>query len=288
MKVVIDDKSGFCFGVINAIKKAEEGLDATEKLYCLGDIVHNNREIERLNNAGLTTITYGQYYQLGNCNVLIRAHGEPPEIYQHARDNNIRLIDATCPVVLKLQERVRKGFDEISNINGQVVIYGRKGHAEVNSLNGQINRQAIIIEEHTDIEQIDFQRPILLFSQTTKSIDGFRKLVEAITKRTNAPVKVHDTICRQVSNRMPQIREFATQYDVILFVSGQQSSNGQLLYRVCREANPDSHFISSPEEIQPEWFVNKQSAGICGATSTPRWLMGKVAKEVEKKWSREE
>jgi len=280
MEIEIDSKSGFCFGVVNAIQKAEKTLETQDSLYCLGDIVHNNTEVERLAQKGLVTIDHEQFFQLKDCTVLLRAHGEPPSTYEYARKNNITLLDATCPVVLKLQERVRKGQELQNARNGQVVIYGRRGHAEVNGLVGQTNKKAIVIESADDLGQIDFERPVELFSQTTKDMEGFYKLAEEIKQR-GTDVIIHDTLCRQVSNRVPGIREFARRFDLVLFVSGRKSSNGKMLYGICHETNPNSKFISSPEELETEWFQNVEKIGICGATSTPWHLMEKVAERIK-------
>lgn len=283
MKIVIDKKSGFCFGVINAIQMAEQALNAEGKLYCLGDIVHNNMEVDRLRQSGLETISHEQYYELSDCKVLIRAHGEPPQVYEHAKKNNIQLIDATCPVVLKLQKRIQSSYDAAKEQGGKIVIYGKKGHAEVNGLIGQIEGDALIIESPKDLENIDFNQPIRLFSQTTKSIDGFQKIAAEIIQKASDPlqVKINDTICRQVANRVPQVREFAGQYEVIIFVSGRKSSNGKLLYEVCKQRNNNSYLVSEPDEINASWFKGVQSVGICGATSTPHWLMELIASKIE-------
>ena len=282
MKIEIDKKSGFCFGVVEAIRRAEEALDEQERLYCLGDIVHNNTEVERLSQKGLVTISHEQFFTMKETTVLLRAHGEPPEVYQHAMDNNIKLIDATCPVVLKLQQRIRESHYSTERVNNQVIIYGKKGHAEVNGLVGQTEGKAIVVEGVEDIDKIDFNRPIELYSQTTKGLDGFHILADELHLRSqNRPVKVHDTICRQVANRIPGIKDFAAKYDIILFVSGVKSSNGKMLYDICRSVNPNSKFISTTEDIDPEWFNNIQSAGICGATSTPKHLLESVATFVE-------
>jgi len=285
MKITIDSESGFCFGVVFAIQMAEAELDESGTLYCLGDIVHNNMEVERLSRKGLKIINHEQLRQLHDCKVLIRAHGEPPETYQIAIKNNIELIDASCPVVLKLQNRVRSSFEEIRKHNGQVVIYGETGHAEVNGLVGQTGGEAIILTGEQDIDKIDFTRPVYLFSQTTKSTEGFnhiRKVIEEKVKQNKGFIEsedfvANDTICRQVSNREPQLEKFAKQHDVILFVSGKKSSNGKALYGVCKSVNPNTYFVSETIEIQPEWFQNAQSVGICGATSTPMWLMEDVS-----------
>lgn len=277
MKVVIDQKSGFCYGVVNAIQKAEDALLNDKKLYCLGDIVHNGMEVARLESLGLTTIDHDTYRTLSNCRVLIRAHGEPPSTYEYARAHNIELIDATCPVVLKLQQRVKKAAEEMESVGGQLVIYGKPGHAEVVGLNGQASNKAIIVEGPDDIEKIDPGKPTVLFSQTTKSTDNFQQLKDNILKRQgNDNVRVHDTICRQVANRAPRMKEFATQHDVIVFVGGIKSSNARVLYDVCLENNPRSYFVSSAGELNYDWFENAASVGICGATSTPQWLMEQI------------
>ena len=285
MKVTIDAESGFCFGVVFAIQMAEAELDESGSLFCLGDIVHNNMEVERLARKGLKIINHDQLRELRDCKVLIRAHGEPPETYQTAIKNNIELIDASCPVVLKLQNRVRTSFEDIRKKNGQVVIYGETGHAEVNGLVGQTGGEAIILTGEQDIEHIDFQRPIYLFSQTTKSTEGFdhiRNVIEERVKSAKGEIEsqdfiANDTICRQVSNREPQLARFSTEHDVIVFVSGKKSSNGKALYGVCKAVNPNTYFVSETTEIQDEWFKNANSVGICGATSTPMWLMEDVA-----------
>jgi 4-hydroxy-3-methylbut-2-enyl diphosphate reductase len=288
MKVTIDPNSGFCFGVVFAIRMAEEELERSGELYCLGDIVHNNMEVERLKAKGLKIISHEQLNSLHDCKVLIRAHGEPPETYQTAIKNNIELIDASCPVVLKLQNRVRKSFDETGERDGQIVIYGEAGHAEVNGLVGQTNGKAIVVKEESDLEQIDFNKPVYFFSQTTKSTKGFTKMKEMIESKINMKSQVpteevfeaNDTLCRQVSNREPQLEQFATQHDVIVFVSGKKSSNGKALFSVCEAVNPKSFFISDAGELQKEWFEGVESVGICGATSTPMWLMEKVAESL--------
>jgi 4-hydroxy-3-methylbut-2-enyl diphosphate reductase len=286
MKVTIDPHSGFCFGVVFAIRMAEEELDKNGSLYCLGDIVHNNVEVERLKAKGLKIISHDDLKNLRDCKVLIRAHGEPPETYQMAIKNNIELVDASCPVVLKLQNRVRKSFEDVEENDGQVVIYGELGHAEVNGLVGQTNGKAIVVKEEADLEQIDFGRPVYFFSQTTKSTDGFRRMKEKIEGRINANLssapaeevfEANDTLCRQVSNREPQLEKFAAEHDIIVFVSGKKSSNGKVLFGVCSRVNPRSYFISDTDELNPDWFIDAESVGICGATSTPMWLMEKVA-----------
>jgi len=285
MKITIDPESGFCFGVVYAIQMAEAELEKNKALYCLGDIVHNNVEVERLTKKGLKIINHEQLRELHDCKVLIRAHGEPPETYQIAIKNNIELIDASCPVVLKLQNRVRISFDEVLKNNGQVVIYGETGHAEVNGLVGQTNGQALIITGEQDLDKIDYTRPVYLFSQTTKSTAGFNNIKKLISERvavhqgefTTGEFSANDTICRQVSNREPLLEKFAVQHDAIVFVSGRKSSNGKALYSVCKAANPQSYFISESSELRPEWFENTETVGVCGATSTPMWLMEEVA-----------
>jgi 4-hydroxy-3-methylbut-2-enyl diphosphate reductase len=280
MKVEIDRKSGFCFGVIKAIKSAETELNSSNSLYCLGDIVHNGKEVQRLEKMGLKSISKEEYFTLKDCKVLIRAHGEPPATYKYAKENNIELIDATCPVVLTLQEKVKNSYATKLHNNGQVVIFGKKGHAEIVGLDGQTNHNAIIVESLEDVKKIDLSRPVSLYSQTTKRIEDFNKIAELVhtTIKPGVPVEIKDTICRQVSNRVPNLKIFAANYDLILFVAGKKSSNGQYLFSICKEENPNSYFISEIEEIKSNWFNNIQSVGICGATSTPNWLMEEVAK----------
>ncbi len=283
MKIEIDKNSGYCFGVEYAIQMAEDNLENGE-LYCLGDIVHNEMEVRRLRKMGLRIIDRDELRQLKGVKVLIRAHGEPPETYRIAIENDIELIDASCPVVLKLQNRVKNAFDEMEENDGQVVIYGKQGHAEVTGLTGQTNNKAIVVASENDLDKIDFSRPVTLFSQTTKSTSGFYRIKEEIEKRIKAKReydKFNDSICRQVSNREPQLRKFANEYELILFVSGKKSSNGKALHATCKEVNERSYFIESKEEIDPEWLEGIQSVGICGATSTPMWLMEEVAEEVE-------
>ncbi|HCX20904.1 MAG: 4-hydroxy-3-methylbut-2-enyl diphosphate reductase [Flammeovirgaceae bacterium] len=285
MQVEIDPHSGYCFGVEFAIQMAEDEMSDGQELYCLGDIVHNAMEVNRLYNKGLRTIDREQLQELHDCKVLIRAHGEPPETYQIALENNIELIDASCPVVLKLQNRIKHSYDKALESDGQVVIYGKPGHAEVIGLTGQTNDEAIIVTSEEDLEKIDFNRPVILYSQTTKSTKGFYTIKEQIEERirktkgnlTVEDFNANDSICRQVSNREPKMVDFSTKHDVILFVSGKKSSNGRALYNVCLENNPRSYFIESEEEIQLEWLNADDKIGICGATSTPRWLMEKVA-----------
>lgn len=271
--VEIDQGSGFCFGVTTAIKKAEEELAAGKKLYCLGDIVHNGMEVERLHERGLITINHDQLQELHDAKVLLRAHGEPPETYTTAQHNHIEIIDATCPVVLALQRRIKKQFD--SHPDAQIVIFGKNGHAEVLGLVGQTNGKAIVIEKFEDAAKLDFTHDIYLYSQTTKSLDEFHRIIDYIQAHISkdATFRSFDTICRQVANRMPNIAAFASLHDVILFVSGKKSSNGKVLFSECRSVNPNSHLIESAEEIRMEWLEGVRTVGICGATSTPKWLM---------------
>lgn len=286
MKVEIDRRSGFCFGVIKAIKSAENELEKMPQLYCLGDIVHNGEEVQRLEKLGLKSISKEEFFTLKNCKVLIRAHGEPPETYEYAEKNNIELVDATCPVVLTLQEKVKKSYREKSQNNGQVVIFGKKGHAEIIGLNGQTNYNAIVIENAGDVNKIDPSRPVSLYSQTTKRIEDFHQIAGIIQSKMNpgVPVEIKDTICRQVSNRVPHLRNFVKNYDLVLFVAGEKSSNGQYLFSICREENPKTFRISKTEDIQAEWFGGVTSVGICGATSTPNWLMEEVADWINQKF----
>ena len=273
IQIEIDEGSGFCFGVTTAIKKAEEELAQGKTLYCLGDIVHNGMECERLREMGLITINHEEMEQLHDVKVLLRAHGEPPETYELARRNNIEIIDATCPVVLQLQKRIKTQYDE--SADKQIVIFGKKGHAEVLGLVGQTHSNAIVIESFDEVTKLDFTRDIYLYSQTTKSLDEFHRIIDYIQSHISpdATFKSFDTICRNVANRMPNISQFATKHDLILFVCGRKSSNGKVLFNECLRVNPNSHLIEDPQEIQPAWLEGIQTVGICGATSTPRWLM---------------
>ncbi len=276
MLVTIDKNSGYCFGVEFAIKMAEDEMENSNQLYCLGDIVHNDMEVKRLREKGLIVIDREQLQELTNCKVLIRAHGEPPETYRTAIENNIELIDASCPVVLKLQHRVKNAFDKMERENGQIVIYGKKGHAEVIGLTGQTLEKAVVVMEDADLDKIDYSRPVTLFSQTTKSTKGFYEVSKKIEDRIKSAkgtlneldFNANDSICRQVSNREPQLKMFAQENDVILFVSGKKSSNGKALYQICLSENPRSYFIESEAELDPEWFHSEDRVGICGATST--------------------
>ena len=278
LQIEIDNGSGFCFGVTTAIKKAEEELAAGKTLYCLGDIVHNGMECERLRQMGLITINHEEMARLRNVKVLLRAHGEPPETYELARQNNIEIIDATCPVVLKLQKRIKEQFAlsiEAQKDTPQIVIFGKRGHAEVLGLVGQTEGQAIVIENFDEVVKLDFTRDIYLYSQTTKSLDEFHRIIDYIQRHIapTATFRSFDTICRSVANRMPNITQFATRHDLILFVCGRKSSNGKVLYNECLRVNPNTHLIEGPEEIDRTWLEGIETVGICGATSTPKWLM---------------
>ena len=272
--IEIDAGSGFCFGVTTAIKKAEEVLAGGGTLYCLGDIVHNGMEVERLHKQGLITIDHDEFRHLHDATVLLRAHGEPPETYAIAKANNIEIIDATCPVVLALQGRIRRKYTEMPV--AQTVIFGKRGHAEVLGLVGQTHQHAIVVENLDDVKvKLDFSRDINLYSQTTKNLDEYRRIIDYISSHVAPGVtfKSFDTVCRQVANRMPHIAEFASHHDLILFVSGRKSSNGHALFTRCQEVNPNSHLIEGAQEIDPAWFQGVKTVGICGATSTPKWLM---------------
>lgn len=279
LHIEIDKDSGFCFGVVTAIRKAEEELDASGSLFCLGDIVHNSDEVERLCSKGLKTITHDDLNTLRDVNVLLRAHGEPPSTYHLAKSRNIRIIDATCPVVLQLQRRIKQAYDATQDAPSPplILIYGKMGHAEVNGLVGQTDGNAIVIQSEEDLDNIDLDRDILLYSQTTKSIEGFQSIVNAIKRRKRAgEFSYFDTICRQVANRIPHIRSFAAEHEVILFVCGKKSSNGKVLFAECKSVNPRSYLISNTKEIDSSWFDGVGKIGICGATSTPSWLMSDV------------
>ena len=271
--IEIDQGSGFCFGVTTAIRKAEEELSMGKTLYCLGDIVHNSMEVSRLHACGLVTIDHAQMANLQDVKVLLRAHGEPPETYELARRNHIEIIDATCPVVLALQRRIKRQFD--SSPQAQTVIFGKNGHAEVLGLVGQTHSQAIVVECLEDVKHLDFERDIYLYSQTTKSLDEFHRIIDYIQCHISpqATFQSFDTICRQVANRMPNIADFASRHDLILFVCGRKSSNGKVLYNECRSVNANSHQIERAEEIDMDWVKGVKTIGICGATSTPKWLM---------------
>ncbi|MCX7954613.1 MAG: 4-hydroxy-3-methylbut-2-enyl diphosphate reductase [Bacteroidales bacterium] len=279
MKIEIDKNSGFCFGVIKAISKAEELLEKNKSLYCLGEIVHNSMEVERLKNKGLKIIDHNEFENLKNLMILIRAHGEPPITYQKAKENNIELIDATCPVVLKLQKNIKDTYLKALNENAQIVIFGREGHPEVIGLVGQTNNTAIVINNIIDLKKIDFNRPIYLFAQTTKDPDEYKQIIEIISKETaknNVFFKYKNSICKEVIKRKKTLVNFARSYDLIIFVSSKHSSNGKSLFKLCKKNNNRTYFITDEKKIKIEWFKNVKSIGITGATSTPLWLMEKI------------
>ena len=283
VNIEIDSGSGFCFGVTTAIRKAEEEWAKGNTLYCLGDIVHNGQECERLKEMGLITINHEEFARLHDVKVLLRAHGEPPQTYELAKENHIEIIDATCPVVLRLQQRIKQEFDNTADsTNKQILIYGKNGHAEVLGLVGQTRGQAIVIENLSEVNRLDFSKDIRLYSQTTKSLDEFRQIVAYIKEHISpeASFEYYDTICRQVANRMPNIRTFAASHDLILFVCGRKSSNGKILFHECKKVNPNTFLIDQPEEIDHKMLEGAASIGICGATSTPKWLMEECKKVI--------
>ncbi len=280
MEIIIDQFSGFCFGVVSAIKSAEKELKESKTLYCLGDIVHNGMEVKRLAEKGLQVISYTKFHSLSDCKVLIRAHGEPPITYNIAKERNISLIDATCPIVLELQKKVKDGYIEMKRKKGQVVIFGTKGHAEVLALQGQTNNTAIVITNKDELNILDFTKPIRLYSQTTKNKDEYADIVNAIKSITipdNIDFISYDTICKKVANRSNQLKDFTKNVDTLVFTSGKNSSNGLYLYKICKEVLPNSFFISEPSELKKEWFINSNIIGITGATPTPMWLMEEVS-----------
>jgi 4-hydroxy-3-methylbut-2-enyl diphosphate reductase len=284
MLVEVDERSGFCFGVRNAVEIAEEALANGEKVFSLGPIVHNDIEVERLSALGLVSVNHKEFETLHNCKVLIRAHGEPPVTYEIAKENHITIIEATCPIVKRLQSRIKATWIEAKKQAGQVIIFGKAGHAEVVGLLGQTDNEAILVNGKEDLKKIKFAKDVHLFSQTTMSVKEYNDLAESIILRmkeqgiSNAELHLHknNTICGQVSNRQPRLKAFANKHDVIIFVSGRESSNGKMLFNVCRNENPNTWFVSSPGEIKKEWFSDKISVGICGATSTPKWLIDKI------------
>lgn len=280
LNIEIDEGSGFCFGVTTAIEKAEEELARQRPLYCLGDIVHNGRECDRLREMGLEMIDHEAFSRLHDTKVLLRAHGEPPSTYEQAEAQGITIVDATCPVVLNLQRRIKRVYQDYPE--AQIVIYGKPGHAEVLGLVGQTNGTAIVIADISEVERIDLSRTTFLFSQTTKSLEGFQRVVEYMTQHIIAPAEFHyfDTICRRVANRLEGVRAFAMKHDVVLFVSGLKSSNGRVLCEACRSVNPRTHLIDDPDTLDPTWLKGATSVGICGATSTPKWLMERCAEKV--------
>ena len=284
MVVEIDKQSGFCFGVSNAVEIAEKALLKDEKVFSLGTIVHNDKEVDRLSSLGLVSVDHDQFKYLKNCKVLIRAHGEPPETYSIAEKNNLTIIEATCPIVKRLQSKIRETWLKTKEGDGQVVIFGKPGHAEVVGLLGQINNEGILVSGPDDFWKIDISKPVYLFSQTTMSVKEYRNLTDILLAKMEEkglpdPCKnliINKTICGQVSNREPHLKTFAKKHDTIIFVSGRESSNGKMLYSVCKNVNPDTHFVSSLEELDNSWFVGKNSVGICGATSTPKWLIENI------------
>ncbi len=295
MKIEIDTRSGFCFGVVNAINQAEKELQNAEDLYCLGDIVHNSEEVSRLESKGLITIDHQLMENLKGKKVLLRAHGEPPETYRIAKINGIQIIDATCPVVLKLQSRIKRSWETLKISDGQVVIYGKKGHAEVNGLVGQTDGKAIVVETPEQLAAIDFTKPIALFSQTTMSPDKYLQLADNIRRLmvehkgdNDVPLTINRTICGQVSNRKKEVEQFAKKHRVIVFVSGEKSSNGKMLYEICKETNINTHLVSNPSSVEKHWFTGFNDVGVCGATSTPVWLMEMVAEKIKEVTSEKE
>lgn len=287
MNIEIDPRSGFCFGVVNAINQAEKELQSAEDLYCLGDIVHNSEEVSRLELKGLITIDHKSLENLKGKKVLLRAHGEPPETYRVAKENGIQIIDATCPVVLKLQSKIKRSWIGFKDSGGQIVIFGKKGHAEVNGLVGQTEGKAIVIEDPNQPVKIDYSKPVALFSQTTMSpdkylllADNIRKLMVEALGHEDVPLTVNRTICGQVSNRKKEVELFAKKHQVVIFVSGEKSSNGKMLYEICKEANANTYLVSNPSSVVKDWFVGYDDVGVCGATSTPVWLMEMVAERI--------
>ncbi len=282
MEVIIDDNSGFCFGVVRAIGEAETALQNVDDVYCLGDIVHNRVEVQRLEKLGLHTVSHEDMKNLSGRTLLIRAHGEPPRTYKIAEELGIKIIDATCPVVARLQRRLRQAYDKMQEVGGSVVLLGKRGHAEVIGLTGQADDDVVVIESEADLDSIDFTRPIYFLSQTTQSIALFNKLAEDIKQRAkDVPITIDDTICRRVAGRESLLTEFARSVDLVIFVCGRKSSNGRVLYEVCRNANPNSYNVEESSEIEPAWLEGVERIGICGATSTPRWLMEQVAESIK-------
>lgn len=284
MQVEIDKRSGFCFGVQNAVEIAEKALLEGEKVYSLGPIVHNDMEVERLSDLGLVCINHDEFRQLSNCKVLIRAHGEPPETYLTAQKNNITIVEATCPIVKKLQSRIKDTWEKTEEGKTQIVIFGKSGHAEVIGLLGQIGNKGILVTGSHDLGKIDFTRPVHLFSQTTMSVKDYNALADTIREKirecgepdTDKMLRVRRTICGQVSNRELYLKDFSGNHDIIIFVSGYESSNGKMLYQVCKSVNTETYFVSSAEDLDISWFKGKKSVGVCGATSTPKWLIENI------------
>ena len=283
MEIKIDDNAGFCFGVVKAIATAEDELAHCDSLYCLGDIVHNSAEVDRLRKKGLKVIDYEEMRHIHHAKVLIRAHGEPPSTYEMARQQEIELVDATCPMVLALQKRIRKGYEEMKQCGGSVVIFGKVGHAEVVGLNGQADGNAIIISKMEDIEKVNFDKPIRLYSQTTKSRKDYEKLVETMKQRAKSDFVAYNTLCSRVANRAKELEEFAAGVDVVLFVSGSNSSNGKYLYEYCKGVKPETYLLTDDgkSELDWKWIEGKERIGITGATSTPRWLMEQLRDKIK-------
>ena len=289
MKITIDPDSGFCFGVVQAINAVDKELNATKHLYCIGDIVHNSAEVARLQDRGLKIINQDELKQIKDQEVIIRAHGEPQSTYEIAKENNVKIIDATCPIVLRLQDKIRDQYEKARVNKGQIVIFGKKQHPEVIGLNGQTNNSCIIIESENDLDKIDYTRPVRLFSQTTSDIEGFDSIVKEIKKRkektgriSDSELEIFDTICRKVANRSSQIQEFAKKNDLVIFVSDKKSSNGKYLFGICKSVNSRSYYISDQSEIKKEWFEDIDTIGISGATSTPGWLMEEVSNMIKR------
>ena len=282
MEVIIDDNSGFCFGVVRAIGEAESALERVCEVYSLGDIVHNRVEVQRLEQLGLHTISHEDMPRLEGRTLLIRAHGEPPRTYRMAEELGITIIDATCPVVARLQRRLREAYDKMQEVGGSVVLLGKRGHAEVIGLTGQADDDVVVVENEADLNNVDFTRPIYFLSQTTQSIALFNQLAEEIKARAKGvTVNIDDTICRRVAGREALLADFSRSVDVVIFVSGRKSSNGRVLYEVCRGANPRSYNVEESSEIDWSWLEGAERVGICGATSTPRWLMEQVAEAIK-------
>ncbi len=288
MNIEIDNNSGFCFGVVKAIETAESELKKNKTLYCLGDIVHNDAEVKRLENKGLITISHKEFRKLKNTKILLRAHGEPPETYEIAKNNNVELIDASCPIVLNLQKKIDKAYIDFNSVHGQIIIFGKEGHAEVIGLLGHTENKGIVISNEKDLNKIDFSKPINIFSQTTKSRSSYHIIIEKIKERMisetgNDEINfiINDSTCRAVSNRDIFLKDFAKKHDIIIFVSGKKSSNGKVLYEVCMKQNNRSYFVSETDELKKEWFKKEDSVGICGATSTPTWLMQKMKSAIK-------
>ena len=282
MEVIIDDNSGFCFGVVRAIGEAESALESVGDVYSLGDIVHNRVEVQRLEQLGLHTISHEDMPRLEGRTLLIRAHGEPPRTYRMAEELGITVIDATCPVVARLQRRLREAYDKMQEVDGSVVLLGKRGHAEVIGLTGQADDDVVVVENEADLNNVDFTRPIYFLSQTTQSITLFNQLAEEIKARAKGvTVNIDDTICRRVAGREALLADFSRSVDVVIFVSGRKSSNGRVLYEVCRGANPRSYNVEESSEIDWSWLDGAERVGICGATSTPRWLMEQVAEAIK-------